>query len=51
MEDLFECSISAEVLQQSNELCYANLEEKVEHEIKEHMKESKVMHSLREGLQ
>lgn len=50
MEDLFECSISAEILQQSNELCYTSLEEKVEHEIKEHMIESTVMHNDETGI-
>lgn len=50
MEDLFECSISAEILQQSNELCYDNLEEKVENEIKEHMMESTVMHNDETGI-
>lgn len=50
MEDLFECSISAEVLQQSNELCYDNLEEKVEKEIKESIIQSAVMHNDETGI-
>lgn len=50
MEDLFECSISAEVLQQSNELCYDNLEEKVEKEIKESITQSAVMHNDETGI-
>ena len=50
MEDLFECSISAEVLQQSNELCYDNLEHKVEKEIKESLVHSEVMHNDETGI-
>lgn len=50
MEDLFECSISAEVLQQSNELCYDNLEQKVEREIKAAIAESAVMHNDETGI-
>lgn len=50
MEDLFECSISAEVLQQSTELCYDHLEQKVEKEIKECIIESAVMHNDETGI-
>lgn len=50
MKDLFECSMSAEVLQQSNELCYNNLEQKVEQEIKESIVSSQVMHNDETGM-
>lgn len=50
MVDLFECSISTEILQQNNALCYDNLEEKVENEIKDHIIESTVMHNDETGI-
>lgn len=50
MEDLFECSISAEVLQQSNEWCYHHLEQKVEKEIKESIVQSNIMHNDETGI-
>jgi len=50
MEDLFECSISAEVLQQSNERCYDKLEQNVEKEIKESIAQSAVMHNDETGI-
>lgn len=50
MEDLFGCSMSAKVLQQSNELCYDNLEQMVEEEIKESMICGTVMHNDETGI-
>jgi len=50
MEDLFGSSISAEVLQQSNALCYDNLEQKVELEIKQAIIVSDVVHSDETGI-
>lgn len=50
MEDLFECSISAEVLQQSNEKCYDMLEQKVEKEIKASITQSAVIHNDETGI-
>lgn len=50
MEDLFGCSMSAEVLQQSSELCYENLHQKVEKEIKDAITESPVMHNDETGI-
>lgn len=50
MEDFFECSISAEVLQHSNERCYDKLEQKVEKEIKESIAQSALMHNDETGI-
>lgn len=50
MEDLFECCLSAEVVQQSNKLCYENLEEKVEEEIKGSIIAGAVMHNDETGI-
>lgn len=50
MKDLFNCSISAEVLQQSNEQCYDMLEQKVEKEIKESIMSGTVMNNDETGI-
>jgi len=50
MKDLFECNISAEVLQQSNERCYDHLEQQVENEIKESILQSEVIHNDETGI-
>ena len=50
MEDLFGGCPSAEVLQQSNQRCYDNIEHKVEDEIKESIVQSAVMHNDETGI-
>jgi len=50
MEDLFGGCPSAEVLQQSNQLCYDNIEHKVEEEIKEAIVQSAVIHNDETGI-
>lgn len=50
MDDLFGACPSAEVLQQSNELCYDNLEQTVETVIKESLISSAVMNNDETGI-
>ena len=50
MNDLFNCPISAEVIQQSSELAYQQLEKIVEQDIKTALLQSPVMHNDETGV-
>ena len=50
MSDLFNCPISAEVIQQSNELAYERLEHTAENKIKTSVIKSQVMHNDETGI-
>ncbi len=50
LEDLFGCSISAEIIQQSSAYCYNQIEQIVEGIIKSEIKQSEVMHNDETGM-
>lgn len=50
MSDLFNCPLSAEVIQQSNNFAYQQLEQTVENNIKKALIESQVLHADETGI-